>query len=160
MSALLQIKGLSRSYQGPDGTIAAVDEVSLTVDAGEFVAVQGPSGCGKTTLLLVAGALLQPTRGQVLLKDQDLYALSSDQRARFRAVNVGFVFQQFHLMPYLNVLDNILASTLALGTADGARATRPGVGGTVRADGPASACARRTQHRRTAARGACPRLAE
>ena len=122
MSALLQIKGLSRSYQGPDGTIAAVDEVSLTVDAGEFVAVQGPSGCGKTTLLLVAGALLQPTRGQVLLKDQDLYALSPDQRARFRAVNVGFVFQQFHLMPYLNVLDNILASTLAQGTADGARA--------------------------------------
>jgi putative ABC transport system ATP-binding protein len=114
MSARLQIETLSRSYTGPKGEINAVNEVSLTVEGGEFVAVQGPSGCGKTTLLLAAGALLQPTRGRVLVDGQDPYRLSSGERAQFRATNVGFVFQQFHLVPYLDVLDNILASTLAL----------------------------------------------
>jgi len=122
MSALLQIEGLSKSYAGPQGTINAVDEVSLMVRAGEFVAVQGPSGCGKTTLLLAAGALLRPTRGRVLVNGEDPYALSSGQRARFRAVNVGFVFQQFHLVPYLDVLDNTLAATLPLGANGDARA--------------------------------------
>jgi putative ABC transport system ATP-binding protein len=122
MSALLQIESLSKSYPGPQGTIHAVDEVSLTVGAGEFVAVQGPSGCGKTTLLLAAGALLRPTRGRVAVNGEDPYALSPGQRARLRATKVGFVFQQFHLVPYLDVLDNILAPTLALGTNGSARA--------------------------------------
>ena len=122
MSTLLQIEGLSKSYPGPQGTVNAVDQASLTVGAGEFVAVQGPSGCGKTTLLLAAGALLRPTRGRVLVNGEDPYALSPGQRARFRAMNVGFVFQQFHLVPYLDVLDNTLAPTLALGTNGGARA--------------------------------------
>ncbi|MCX5684896.1 MAG: ATP-binding cassette domain-containing protein, partial [Planctomycetota bacterium] len=70
-------------------------------------------GCGKTTLLLIAGGLLKPDDGQVLLAGQDPYALAPDARARFRAENVGFVFQQFHLIPYLSVLDNILAPALA-----------------------------------------------
>jgi putative ABC transport system ATP-binding protein len=114
MSALLQLENLGKSYAGPKGNVSAVDGVSLTVGAGEFVAVQGPSGCGKTTLLLAAGALLQPSRGRVLLNGQDPYTLSFEQRARFRAVNVGFVFQQFHLIPYLSVLDNVLAPSLAV----------------------------------------------
>jgi ABC-type lipoprotein export system ATPase subunit len=122
MSALLQIEGLSKSYVGSHGTINAVAEASLTVGAGEFVAVQGPSGCGKTTLLLAAGALLRPTRGRVLVNGEDPYALPPGQRARFRAVNVGFVFQQFHLVPYLDVLDNTLVPTLPLGSNGGARA--------------------------------------
>jgi ABC-type lipoprotein export system ATPase subunit len=122
MNALLQIEGLSKSYPGGQGTITAVDEVSLTVGAGEFVAVQGPSGCGKTTLLLAAGALLRPTHGRVLVNGEDPYALSPGERARFRAVNVGFVFQQFHLVPYLDVFDNTLVPTLALGANGGARA--------------------------------------
>jgi ABC-type lipoprotein export system ATPase subunit len=122
MSALLQLENLGKSYSGPDGTVRAMHEVSLTVGGGEFVVVQGPSGCGKTTLLLVAGGLLQPTRGQVLLNGQDPYALSPGRRAQFRAVNVGFVFQQFHLIPYLDVLDNVLAPSLALGTNGGSRA--------------------------------------
>ena len=102
--------------------VNAVDRVSITVGAGEFVAVQGPSGCGKTTLLLAAGSLLRPTHGRVLVNGKDPYALSPGQRARFRAVNVGFVFQQFHLVPYLDVLDNTLVPTLALGVNGGARA--------------------------------------
>ncbi len=115
MSALLQLESLSKCFPGPEGTVEAVDEVSLTVGGCEFVVVMGPSGCGKTTLLLAAGALLRPTRGQVLLNGQDPYAMSPGSRAQFRAVNIGFVFQQFHLVPYLDVLDNILAPTLALG---------------------------------------------
>lgn len=114
MSALLQIENLSKAYAGPGGGVRAVQELSLTVGAGEFVAVQGPSGCGKTTLLLAAGALLQPSGGRVLVNGQDPYGLSAGQRAPFRAEHLGFVFQQFHLVPYLDVLDNILAPTLAL----------------------------------------------
>ena len=114
MSALLQIESLSKSYPGPQGKVSAVEEVSLNLGVGEFVAVQGPSGCGKTTLLLAAGTLLQPTQGRVLINGCDPYTLSPGQRARFRAENVGFVFQQFHLVPYLDVFDNILAPTLAL----------------------------------------------
>jgi putative ABC transport system ATP-binding protein len=121
MSALLEIKGLSKSYPGPGGTVDAVNAVSLELGAGEFVAVQGPSGCGKTTLLLAAGGLLRPTRGHVLLNGEDPYALSPGQRAQFRASHVGFVFQQFHLVSYLDVLDNILVPTLALSGNGGAR---------------------------------------
>jgi len=113
MTARLQIRELSKSYPGPQGTVRAVEGVSLTVGAGEFVAVEGPSGCGKTTLLLAAGGLLEPSRGHVLIDGQDLYALSTERRAQFRAANLGFVFQQFHLVPYLSVLDNVLAPTLA-----------------------------------------------
>jgi ABC-type lipoprotein export system ATPase subunit len=91
-----------------------VDGISLTVAPGEFVAVQGPSGCGKTTLLLAAGGLLQPSSGLVLVNGQDPYALSPEDRARFRAAHLGFVFQQFHLIPYLSVLDNVLAPCIAL----------------------------------------------
>jgi ABC-type lipoprotein export system ATPase subunit len=122
MSPLLQLETLSKSCLGPAGPVTALDGVSFTAEPGEFVAVQGPSGCGKTTLLLAAGGLLQPTRGRVLLNGQDVYALSPGQRAQFRAVNAGFVFQQFHLVPYLDVLDNILAPSLAVGAGDGLRA--------------------------------------
>ena len=124
MSALLQIQNLIKTYAGPAGIVRAVDGLTLTVEAGEFVAVQGPSGCGKTTVLLAAGGLLQPTSGQVQLAGQDLYALSPEARAQFRAAHLGFVFQQFHLIPYLSVLDNILAPALALRLADGPERAR------------------------------------
>src|SRR5205823_6529904 len=73
----------------------------------------GPSGCGKTTLLLAAGGLLRPDGGRVVVDGQDVYALGDGARARFRAATVGFVFQQFHLVPYLSVLDNVRAAALA-----------------------------------------------
>jgi len=119
---MLSLTDLAKHYQGPKGPVRALDGVSLTVNAGEFAAVCGPSGCGKSTLLLAAGALLAPTGGRVRIGDQDPYALSSEGRARLRATRIGFVFQQFHLVPYLSVLDNILAPALALGTA---RSQRP-----------------------------------
>ena len=122
MSALLRMENLSKSFPGPSGDVTAVQDVSMTVGAGEFVAVRGPSGCGKTTLLLAAGALLQPSGGRVLVNDQNPYVLSAGQRAQFRAANLGFVFQQFHLVPYLDVLDNILTPALALNPNGSGRA--------------------------------------
>ena len=115
---MLRITELAKAYHGTGKTVRALDAVTLQVMPGELVAVQGPSGCGKTTLLLIAGGLLRPDSGQVHLANQDPYALAPDARARFRAAHLGFVFQQFHLVPYLSVLDNILAPTLARPLAD------------------------------------------
>ena len=78
--------------------------------------MQGSSGCGKTTLLLIAGGLLKPDSGKVLMDNRDFYTLSSEKRAQIRALRIGFVFQQFFLIPYLNVLDNILSASLGVKT--------------------------------------------
>ncbi len=111
---MLEIRELSKTYRGPAGPLRVLRGLSLGVAAGEFVAVQGRSGCGKTTLLLAAGGLLRPDGGQVLVNGQDLYALSEEARARFRAAHIGFVFQQFHLIPYLSARENVLAAALAV----------------------------------------------
>jgi ABC-type lipoprotein export system ATPase subunit len=78
------------------------------------LAIRGPSGCGKTTLLLAAGGLLRPSEGRISLNGQNPYELSPEQRSKLRARTIGFVFQQFHLIPYLTVRQNILAASLAL----------------------------------------------
>jgi putative ABC transport system ATP-binding protein len=110
---MLILENIRKTYAGPDGAVRAVDGCSLAVKAGEFVAVRGPSGCGKSTLLLTAGGLLRPDHGRVLVGEQDPYAMTAEARASFRATRIGFVFQQFHLIPYLGVLDNVLAPSLA-----------------------------------------------
>jgi len=114
---LVEIQDARKTYQGSSGQVLAVDGLSLSLDAGDFVAVQGPSGCGKSTLLLLAGGLLAPESGSVLIAGEDPYALTADARSKFRAENIGFVFQQFHLVPYLSVLDNVLAPSIATGAA-------------------------------------------
>ena len=111
---LLELDNVNKSYSLDDKQIHAVQELSLQLHPGQFASVCGPSGCGKSTLLLICGALLRPDSGKVLMSGQDLYSLSPEKRARTRATNVGFVFQQFHLVPYLNVLDNVLAASLGL----------------------------------------------
>jgi ABC-type lipoprotein export system ATPase subunit len=110
---MIAIENLAKRFAGPAGPVQALDGVSLSIAAGEFVAVRGPSGCGKTTLLLIVGALLQPSEGKVLLDGCDPYLLSPDERSRFRAETVGFVFQQFHLVRYLSVRENVLAPQIA-----------------------------------------------
>lgn len=115
---LLYVDNVSKSYADGKTKVSAVTNVSLQLSTGDFTAVCGPSGCGKSTLLLMAGALLNPDSGQVIIDGQDPYGLKPDARAEFRARNVGFVFQQFHLVPYLSVLDNILAPAIAI-TATG-----------------------------------------
>ena len=110
---LLDLQNLEKMYHTAKGDVRALDDLSLSVDSGQFRAVRGPSGCGKTTLLLIAGGLLAPDAGKVLVNGTNPYDLSPDERARFRADHMGFVFQQFHLVPYLCVLDNILAPAMA-----------------------------------------------
>jgi putative ABC transport system ATP-binding protein len=109
---MLRLQGVTKTYRGAKQAVQAVVEVSLTIEARQAVAIQGPSGCGKSTLLLVCGALLRPTSGTVRLGDVDPYGLSANARSRFRAENIGFVFQQFHLVPYLNVRQNILTANV------------------------------------------------
>jgi ABC-type lipoprotein export system ATPase subunit len=120
---MIQLEKLTHRYTAPDrGEVIALDGIDLSVDEGEFVALRGPSGCGKSTSLLIAGALLRPTEGDVTVAQAQPYALPTDERAQFRATAIGFVFQQFHLVPYLSVLDNVLAPSLASGRRDAERA--------------------------------------
>ena len=91
----LEISNVSKTYRSSKGDVLAVDDISLNVDAGQFAAVRGPSGCGKSTLLLVTGGLLAPDSGTIRIEDQNPYDLNANDRARFRAENIGFVFQQF-----------------------------------------------------------------
>ncbi|MFH1730904.1 MAG: ABC transporter ATP-binding protein [Planctomycetota bacterium] len=116
---MLRINDISKVYQKSDGAVHALKDVSLHVAEGEFVSVRGSSGSGKTTLLLAAGALLEPSSGTVELDGRDPYAAGTEERAALRAAKIGFVFQQFHLVSYLSVLENVLSPSLAL-SGDGA----------------------------------------
>ena len=112
---MLSLDTISKTYHKGARSVPVLHDLSLTVARGEFVSVLGPSGCGKTTILLTAGGLLTPDAGSVTLDGTDPYALAPEARAAFRAEHVGFVFQQFHLVPYLSVLDNVMTAGLAAG---------------------------------------------
>lgn len=105
---MVRLEKASKVYRTKHGAVKALDEVNLHIKEGEFTVIRGPSGSGKTTLLLSIGGMLRPTNGQVFINNSDFYALSERERAAFRAENIGFVFQLFHLVPYLNVIDNVL----------------------------------------------------
>jgi putative ABC transport system ATP-binding protein len=111
---MLEFKKVSKWFNGTEGKVTALKDVSFRVGPGELLAIRGPSGCGKTTLLLAAGGLLRPSEGHIRLDGRDPYGLSPEQRSKLRARTIGFVFQQFHLIPYLTVRQNILAASLAL----------------------------------------------
>jgi len=111
---MLEFKNVSKWFNGTQGKVTALEGVSFSVLPGELLAVRGPSGCGKTTLLLTAGGLLRPSDGQISLDGQDPYALNPEMRSRLRARTIGFVFQQFHLIPYLTVRQNIMTASLAV----------------------------------------------
>jgi ABC-type lipoprotein export system ATPase subunit len=100
---LLVLRDVVRHF--PDGDVTAVNHVSLTVHAGEYVVIMGPSGCGKSTLLNIMGGLDTPTSGEVIYKGEPLARCRSIDA--FRAVEVGFVFQAFHLLPTLSALENV-----------------------------------------------------
>ena len=112
---VLQITDATKHFAAGGGgeNVRAIDGVSFNAAAGDFVALHGASGCGKSTLLLMAGGLLSPDSGEISIAGENPYALSPDARAAFRAAHVGFVFQQFHLIPFLDVLDNVLICELA-----------------------------------------------
>ncbi|MCX7804615.1 MAG: ABC transporter ATP-binding protein [Planctomycetota bacterium] len=114
----LEVSGVEKRYRKLGREISALKGVSLTVEPGRIVAVRGPSGSGKTTLLLVAGGLLRPDAGKVTLDGSDIFDLPPDGRATIRSRSIGFVFQQYHLVPYLSVLDNIRLPALAMPSPD------------------------------------------
>jgi len=115
---MLQLNTVTKVYMGKTESVVALETVTMHVNMGEFVSVQGPSGSGKTTLLLTAGGLLLPDEGCVSIDGNDLYGIAPDERAGFRASTIGFVFQQFHLIPYLTVLENVLVPSLAIHSQD------------------------------------------
>lgn len=110
---MIRLENVTKTYIKGEYTIKALDDVSLEASKGEFIVVKGSSGCGKTTLLLTAGGLLHPQKGKVFIDNQDLYQLSNQEMSDFRSANIGFVFQQYHLIPYLSILENITIPSLA-----------------------------------------------
>lgn len=105
--AILETVELVKEYKSGEDVVRAVNGVDLTVEEGEFVSVVGPSGSGKSTLLYLLGLLEQPTSGSVLFRGKDLYKLSNSKQADFRRNQVGFVFQQYNLLPVLNAIENV-----------------------------------------------------
>ncbi len=103
----LETKSVIKTYQLEAGMIYAVNEVSLQVAAGEFVALVGPSGSGKTTMLSILAALLKPSSGQILLDGQDLAELEDVDRVAMRREKIGFTFQANNLVPYLSAVENV-----------------------------------------------------
>jgi len=118
---MISATGLTRTYESAGRPVTVLEDVDLVVPAQQVIAILGPSGSGKTTLLGLLAGLDQPTKGSVRLAGQDLAALSEDDRARFRAEHVGFVFQTFHLLPTLTALENVLVPLELLGKGREAR---------------------------------------
>lgn len=104
----IQVDRLIKEYGSGNATFAAVKGISFDIYKGEFVSIMGESGSGKSTLLTMMGALNSPTSGEYTVDDLNVYALGQDRRAEFRREFLGFIFQNFHLIPYLTVLENVM----------------------------------------------------
>ena len=104
---ILSIEGVTKVFGSGERAVTALDDVSLRAHAGEVVLVMGPSGSGKTTLLTIAGALLKPTRGRVVVCNTDITAMGEDRLASIRRNKVGFVYQSFNLLEALTALENV-----------------------------------------------------
>lgn len=104
----LTLKNVTKSFKEGDSTVDALKNVSLTVEPGDFIAIIGPSGSGKSTLLSIAGALLQPTSGEVLVNGTNIGEMKEKDLSSFRLTDIGFILQTANLIPYLNVLDQLL----------------------------------------------------
>ena len=109
---MIKLKNVSKLYparaEAGGGVIRALDDISLSVDPGEWLAVMGPSGSGKSTLVNLIGCLDRPTSGEIWLDGQEVASISTTDLNRVRAERIGFVFQQFHLIPYLTALENVM----------------------------------------------------
>ncbi len=112
---MIDIKDLTKTYTRSHQSVHALKDVSLTIDAGSFIAVTGPSGSGKTTLLLSLGGLIQPSAGAVRYSDKNLYDLTPSLLAAFRNRTIGFVLQTFNLVPYLTAVENVMLPMLPAG---------------------------------------------
>ena len=104
---LIELKNIYKIYHMGDEEVRASDGVSLSIDRGEFVAIVGKSGSGKSTLMNIIGALDVPTEGEYILGGEDVSEMSDDQLAQIRNKMIGFIFQQYNLLPKLNLLENV-----------------------------------------------------
>jgi len=104
---VIRLEGASKVYSLPFGDVIALDAVSLAVMPGEFIAIMGPSGSGKSTLLNLIGSLDVPTAGRLYIDGQDTSVLSDDELTELRRDRIGFIFQQFNLIPLLNAFENV-----------------------------------------------------
>lgn len=104
---VLKTTDLKKIYQAPSGEVRALDGVNISIAEGEFVAIIGSSGSGKTTLLNMLGGLDYPTSGEIIVRERNLAELKNEELTVFRRRNIGFVFQNYNLLPILNVSENI-----------------------------------------------------
>ena len=109
---LLRVEHLSKIYGKGDNEVRALDDVSFSVEKGQFLAIIGPSGSGKSTLLHILGGVDRPTSGKVFLEGQDVFAQKEDQLAIFRRRQVGLIYQFYNLIPVLNVRENLTLPVL------------------------------------------------
>jgi len=107
---MICIEKVTKIFGLPPKQVRALNDINFRVNEGEYIVVRGPSGSGKTTLLLSVGGMLQPSSGIIKIENRDIYSMNYHERTRFRAENIGFVFQMFYLIPYLNVIENIMLS--------------------------------------------------
>ena len=107
---MIQFEHVHKTYRTATSEVAAISDLSFSVDQGEFIAVRGPSGCGKSTLLSLAGGLVLPTQGRILIDGQPVSEMTAAQRSSFRGEKIGFVFQMFHLLPYLTIIENVVVA--------------------------------------------------
>lgn len=105
---ILKAKDLTKTYQMHGNTVKAVDKINLEIEAGEYIAICGQSGAGKSTLMHLLAGLDQPSSGEVIIDGTSISQLNEKQRVIFRRQKIGFVFQTFHLIPYLSVWENII----------------------------------------------------
>jgi putative ABC transport system ATP-binding protein len=124
---MLALQSVSKTYTHRGRTVKALDNATLEVQNGDFIAVVGPSGSGKSTLLLTLGGMLSPASGRVLVDDQSLYDMSTDKRAELRRKKIGFVFQTFNLVPYLTAVENVQVPLLLAGIDGRAQQERASV---------------------------------
>jgi putative ABC transport system ATP-binding protein len=114
VATLVQVENLRKEF----GNVRALDDVSFRVNAGEWIAIMGPSGSGKTTLINILGGLDAPTAGQAMVDGTDVARLDEAGLTRFRAEKIGFIFQQFHLVPYLTAVENVMLAQYFHSTTD------------------------------------------
>lgn len=105
---ILETKNLKKYYGKGDNTVKALDNVNISIDSGEFVAVIGTSGSGKSTMLHMLGGLDTPTSGTVIVDNKEIFSLKDDELTIFRRRKIGFIFQNYNLVPSMNVYDNIV----------------------------------------------------